>query len=81
MPAIIRQSVILHRMGTNSFVEFEPQKVLHENFTFFCKDWLGRFILKLQAMKCAYEYDDLNSTLRVEIQYPSQTRIVQYKLV
>jgi hypothetical protein len=83
MAKIIRQSVILHQMSGMNRIQFERQKVLVENFTIVCKDYLGRFILKLQARGIDYEFDDLNMTLRVELpvaSLASSTRIVVYNL-
>jgi hypothetical protein len=81
MAKILRQSAIMHQLTGMQRIQFERQKVMIENFAWACKDFLGRFMLKLEARGIKHEFDDLNMTLRVELpvkSLASSTRIVVY---
>jgi hypothetical protein len=65
-------------MEKQTYLMFEDQKTLAGGNHRVCCDFIARLMLKLEWKKIKYSYDDLNYALRVELDYSTKTRIVEY---
>jgi hypothetical protein len=81
MSKLIRQSVVVHRLQDNSYIEFELQKTIRVGTEFKCMDDLADLLMKLQARQIDYKYDDLTATLRVNLTKRNATRVVEYSII
>jgi hypothetical protein len=83
MAYTLRVSIDEHALNGDRCILFSQEpRLLKAGSLSACKDWLARFMLKLETRRITYAYDDLLLELRVNVTMhaPSGVRRVAYQI-